>query len=670
MELDIIRAPIQLIEDSMTSKRILFTGIAVGALLLASLGCVCLPTPRRAPPPTPQPTRAPRLTATPRPTATPQPATEMESYTNPAMGLRLSYPADWVYDESESGVIFAESEEALALNNPTEVALFAVFAGTPEDVEDELGEPGAAETPQTLLDNLLDGLVQEEYESGAVESRTFGETPGVSVEVHWRDSSGEAIGAYLIAAVSDKVAGIGAAVALEDDWDEYGPLFQNMFASLEFFPPETTGPIERRSLSPGETVTGTLSSGSTDVWTFDTAGEQYVTIRVDAFDPNALDVYVTVYDEGGTVIGWDDDSGERVNALLYALRLPTAGRYEIEVSAISGAGGYEITLSEAPAPRVSPILYGATASGRLTREMPREHWVFEGQAGDVVNITMIGHSDLTDTYLELYGPDDELLTSNDDSQMDAFARILGYVLPKSGSYTIVAGEYGGRLGPYALTLERMEAEELAIAYGQTQVGKLKPTILQERWLFEGQAGDVVNISMIGYDDLTDTYLELYDADGMLLTNNDDSLDDAFARIIGYTLPVSGTYVIVARSYSGQGGRYDLILQKMTVGALAYGSAVVGRLTAEASQQHWAFTGAAGDVVRIEMVGRGDLLDTYLELYGPGGELLTSDDDGGERYFALIEGYTLPADGTYRIVARSYDGEVGAYQLSLTRVSAD
>lgn len=169
------------------------------------------------------------------------------------MGLCLSYPAGWVYDATEWGVIFAENE-ALALNDPTEVALFAVFAGTPENVEDELGEHGAAETPQVLLDNLVDGLVQEEYKSGAVESRTFGETPGVGVEVHWRDSSGEAIGAYLIAAVGGEVVGVGVAIAPEDDWDEYGPLFQDMFASLEFFPPEAAEPAERRPLSPGQTI--------------------------------------------------------------------------------------------------------------------------------------------------------------------------------------------------------------------------------------------------------------------------------------------------------------------------------------------------------------------------------------------------------------------------------
>jgi hypothetical protein len=299
--------------------------------------------------------------------------------------------------------------------------------------------------------------------------------------------------------------------------------------------------------------------------------------------------------------------------------------------------------------------------------MPRERWVLEGRAGDVVNISMIGHGDLTDTYLELYGPEGDLLTSNDDSLNDAFARILNYVLPESGTYTIVASGYSGLVGPYHLTLARVDLEEFPIAYGQTQSGKLKPAMPQERWLFEGRAGDVVSVSMIGYGDLTDTSLELYDADGALLIGNDDSLNDAFARILGYTLPASGAYTIVARSYSGQSGRYGLTLQKVTIGAMAYGSTVVGRLTGETPQEYWAFEGAIGDIVRIEMVGRGELLDTYLELYGPDGRLLISDDDSGPRYSARIDGYTLPADGTYRIVARSYDGEVGVYQLSLTRV---
>jgi len=665
----------------MIGKRILFTGIAMGALILASLGCcLCPPVPQRAPTATPRPTRTPRPTATLRPTATPrptamlQPATEMETYTNPAMGFRLSYPAGWVYDDTGEGIIFAESEEALELNDPTQVPLFGVLAGTPDDVEEVVGEPGVAETPQTLLDGLLEALVEQEgYESDEVEPRTFGAVPGVGVKVSWEESSGESVVMYLAAAVGDGVAGFAIGIAPQDDWPDYAPVFRDMLDSLEFFPPEVTGPVERYSLSPGETMTGTLPSGGLDVWTFDATGDQYVTIRVDALDPEGnLDVYVTVYDESRTAIGWDDDSGGGYSALVYALHLPEAGRYEIEVSAISGSGDYAITLTEveAPlteAPRVSPIAYGETASGRLTGETPRERWVFEGRAGDVVNISMIGRGDLTDTVLELYGPGDEWLISNDDSLNDAFARILNYVLPESGAYTIVAGGYSGLVGPYHLTLERVEFEEFAIAYGQTQSGKLKPAMPQERWVFEGRAGDVVNISMIGYGDLSDTSLELYDADGALLISNDDSLNDDFARILGYTLPASGTYTIVARSYSSQSGRYDLTLQKVTIGAIAYGSTVVGRLTGETPQEYWAFEGAAGDTVRIEMIGRGDLLDTYLELYGPDGQLLTENDDSGPRYSALIDGYTLPTDGTYRIVARSYDGELGAYQLSLERV---
>jgi hypothetical protein len=609
--------------------------------------------------------------ATPRPTATPEPEVEMAPYTNPAMGFSVLYPADWVYEDTDAGIVFTESDEALDFENLGEWPVFGVFAGTPASVEEELGGHGAVVTTEDLLDSIIEAFsAQGDYESGEVEERTFGETPGVGVEVSWEDSaSGERVHAYLVAVMGDEVAGIGIAATAEDDWDEYEPLFQDMFDSLEFFPPEGAGPAEGGALYPGETMTGSLSGNNVEAWTFDAEGNQYVTIRVDALDPNSLDVYLTVYSEDGATVGQDDDSGEGYNALLYALYLPAAGRYEIEVSSVSGAGDYEITLTEVAAPRESPIAYGETVSSRLTEEMPRERWIFEGQAGDVVNISMIGRGDLTDTVLELYGPNDELVTSNDDSQADAFARIVAYVLPESGSYAIVAKGYGGQIGPYDLTLERMEVEELAIAYGETQLGKLKTMLPQERWLFEGQAGDVISISMIGRGDLTDTYLELHDADGLLLTSNDDSLNDTFARIVGYTLPVSGTYAIVARSYGGQSGRYDLTLERMTIGAIVYGGTAAGQLTEDMPQQYWAFEGAAGEIVRIEMLGRGDLLDTYLELYGPDDELLTSDDDSGPRYVALIDGYTLPADGQYRILARSYDGELGAYQLSLERVES-
>jgi len=72
------------------------------------------------------------------------------------------------------------------------------------------------------------------------------------------------------------------------------------------------------------------------------------------------------------------------------------------------------------------------------------------------------------------------------------------------------------------------------------------------------------------------------------------------------------------------------------------------------------------VIAISM--ESDRLDCYLELYGPEGDFLIEDDDGGLHYDARIDGYILPASGRYVIFARSVDGNDAAYHLTLELVN--
>jgi hypothetical protein len=372
-----------------------------------------------------------------------------------------------------------------------------------------------------------------------------------------------------------------------------------------------------------------------------------------------------VYDEDEGFVDSDDDSGGDRNPLLSGIALPAEGCYTFEVSAYSGSGDYEISLEEAASPEMGSLSYGDEVTGELDAG-GHHFWTFEGQAGDAVTISMIGQGDLTDTYLELVGPDEEQLTTDDDSGEGSFALISDYVLQESGTYRITARSYSDQSGPYTLTLDQVEITGETIAYGDEASGELTEDTPRQYWFFEGQAGDVVTISMIGEGDLSDTYLELYGPDEMRVATDDDSGGDGSARITDYVLPEDGEYRIAARAYSDQLGPYTLTLEQvdLTGETISYGDTASGELTEDAPQQYWFFEGQEGDVVTISMVGQGDLTDTYLELYGPDGAQLTSDDDSGDDFFALIEEYELPDDGTYRITAKAYGGAVGEYELSI------
>ncbi len=107
------------------------------------------------------------------------------------------------------------------------------------------------------------------------------------------------------------------------------------------------------------------------------------------------------------------------------------------------------------------------------------------------------------------------------------------------------------------------------------------------------------------------------------------------------------------------------LHAQTAGTLNYGQTVDGS-TATAGTQDWTFTGSDGDLVVVSMTSTE--FDTYLELRGPDGQLIISDDDGGQELNSRIV-RTLQASGTHTITAGGFGDERGAYTLTLANEAA-
>jgi len=495
------------------------------------------------------------------PTPTPDVSAGMVPYTNPIAGFSILYPADWIYETGNSDAYFAESEEALEYSDPTEKPTFGVRTGSPEEMELEFGSVASAED---LLDSILDGLREEDEvaEIGEIEAWIFGKVPGAGVEVGWTEEWAETpVRGYIIAAVGEGVAGIGIGVSPEADWPSYGPIFQGMLASLEFFPPEVPEPVERGLIQPGEAVEGTLPLGGTDVWYFDAQEGQYLAISLDAVDPDALDPYLEFYNENGLLIAEDDDGGEGANARIADLPVIVSGIYVIHALTYSGEGDYSLSLEIAEEPSTGgTIEYGQTVQEMLGEN--REHrWAFEGSEGDVVTIAMNALDADLDCYLELYDPNGMALTEDDDSGEDLDALIEYYRLPADGTHRIVAlGAIFGTAGMYQLSLERTEmVVEGTLTYGEMVNATLEPGT-RHHWLFEGEEGDVVSISMTALTGDMDTYLELFAPDGVRVITDDDHGGDSDAKIFPFDLPLSGTYRIIARGYGDDDvGEYELTL---------------------------------------------------------------------------------------------------------------
>jgi hypothetical protein len=428
------------------------------------------------------------------------------------------------------------------------------------------------------------------------------------------------------------------------------------------------------SMTYGETVTGRIRTSEGDSWTFEAEEGDIVTISL--VGDTLYDPVLELFGPNGIRIALDDDGGIRFDSLIQFQHLDQSGTYTIVATGFGGrTGSYALTLEEATASGGGQgsegfIEFGSTIEGRVTSE-EGEFWNFFAEAGQVIQIDAIGQS-LDDTVLELYGPGLEILIMDDDGGSGFNSRISGFQLPETGAYMIVVRGFDGHTGTYQLILDEFSLDldaEGELAYGDTQVNEVT-TAAGDRWTFEGSADDTISILMLG-EGLEDTYLELYNPDEVMVAQDDDSGPGYSSMIRSYTLEEGGTYSIIARGYNNQVGTYSISLLEGEAGAaggtsmegeLTYGQTVTDEVSSDFGDS-WTFSGDEGDVVSIDTVGY-SLEDTYLELYGPGGQLLAQDDDSGDGYSARIAGVNLPEHGTYTIVIRGYSGAAGTYELSL------
>lgn len=109
----------------------------------------------------------------------------------------------------------------------------------------------------------------------------------------------------------------------------------------------------------------------------------------------------------------------------------------------------EIQTFTLPAPLADQILQiGAVIHASLTQSSG-DNWYFEGAAGQIVSIVLVGNFD---TVLELYSPEGVLLAQNDDVDISYTSLIESVSLPVSGVYRVVVRAFSIGRGPYVLVI--------------------------------------------------------------------------------------------------------------------------------------------------------------------------------------------------------------------------
>lgn len=341
-----------------------------------------------------------------------------------------------------------------------------------------------------------------------------------------------------------------------------------------------------------------------------------------------------------------------------------------------------------------PIKVGSSASGSLTDQDPvmrgnrgpYQVWTLRAKRGQrlVIDLT----SSAFDPFLVVRDAEGFLVSSDDDSGDELGARVRT-ILPRTGSYRLIATAVGATArGEYRLTVSEWVAPEAprpgaaqTIAVGETKDGVLEPGDefagdgpYQDRWTFDLRADQRARVEMRSTD--VDSYLMLLGPDGRVVATNDDGLGNRDA-VVMVRAPAAGRYTALATTYGDQPkvGAYRIGLAEVsgqfaeagTVLPIADGETKEGQLEVGDSTtasggytDTYEFRAARSGSVVLDLVSTD--FDAYLTLRDSTGQQLGTDDDsGGGRNARLTSAVTAAA--LYRIVVGTFGSGSGSYRLT-------
>lgn len=390
-------------------------------------------------------------------------------------------------------------------------------------------------------------------------------------------------------------------------------------------------------------------------------------------------------------------------------------RWLISISLCAALVGSGLARAASPVQQdnIIDLVYGQTVEGLIDPNQPSVFYAFDAASGDVVTLAMVATGGDLDPFLVLNDALQAPLATDDNSGGEGNAR-LTFVIPADGRYIIQATNAGGippeaggtftlnltasvdgvpvevpatpAAEPTAVPIPTQAPPDLpsgvTVAQGDTtRLVKLESgfpvrdaldrQVAVRYYWFEAQSGDQIVITPEQLADFK-PLLVLYDSAfveqqrvapgiGMQLVLNESGI-----FFLAVSLPDKGN---AGGSY---GFVFDYTENLATSGEftpIAYGVSVGGNIDATTPAITYEFQGVAGDTVTIALSRVEGDLNSYLYLLDANGQLLFEDNDsGGDNGDARIV-YSLPADGTYLIIATRLGQEQGAstgsYLLELT-----
>ncbi len=435
----------------MKNKTTRQIGIALIVLVFASLACGLggekEPTATPAPPPA---TQAPP----PPPTSTPEtaaPAGNVVSAESETLGVRLSYPEDWFYDDSFFITLSSVPDADISGEEMPEGVVVFIIAGPSDEMEME-------GSPEDMVAEEFGAGGDMEFLGDPVET-TINEVPVTLIEFRATEA-GETIHGKV--AIYDNGAQAAGVMAFGPDelWDEHAATVDAILESIELFegsgfdfgitPPGEEGEW-RGYLVYGDLVNDEFAGGDVHNWTFDGSAGEYVTVILNPLGED-MDVTLQLLAPDGTSLLEMDDAWAGEAEILLDYELPDDGEYTIIVRELfEEPGYYELELLGSPDPIGAIVPPGAIEQGELLvgetfivtlAEGEKHAWfLYSTGVSQRVDVTLTPDAEM-DLLLSIIAPDGTMLVDELDEAGDGEPEVAQCVtLEQEGQYIVIVDEF-------------------------------------------------------------------------------------------------------------------------------------------------------------------------------------------------------------------------------------
>jgi hypothetical protein len=549
------------------------------------------------------------------------------------------------------------------------VTLTQVLAANPDDEDAAVLTPGVPHTGQFSL--------------GDIDVLRFSAATGdvISVQLAMRSASTfpkmylyDPDGHFVAAATSDeKISSLSSLLIHQSGtftlvcWDDTGSAINDYAVLL------SRGPMGNgiTTLTPGETRNGTFTSESLDVYQFSASAGDVVTARL-AEQYSSQKPAMYLYGPDGSLVA----KGALTNndALIWERRLSQSGTHTLICwdGTIYGSSQYALTLVNLSAVNPGDEDGGTIQAGETRKATfslgDIDLYRFTATGGDLITLQLKAQYSSIYPSFYLYGPNGTMLTSLVAQASSQVALVLrGFSLPQTGLYTVLCQDktiYG--TDPYALTFVNLakanpgDEDGGDLLAGQTRKGSFSLGDL-DAYRFSAAAGDLVRLQLKTLYSSVYPSLSLYGPSGILLTSLvAQSASQAALLLPALRLPDTGTYTVLCEGKTTYGSDdYALTLMNLAGqnpgdeqgGTLIPGQTRTGDFTL-GDIDSYQFTGAAGEVITLQLMSQYSSQYPTLSLYGPSGTVVTSlVAQSASQLSIAARTLRLPETGSYTVLCQ-------------------